>query len=144
MYKLIFSTADINEKVEEYTYLFNLKIYLNLYYANNYFSKIMFRDVYKENNYYSEDLGGNSGLDIWITQCSLYNGPMALKDVQEIHLNRCDNRFAVNIKSASDKIDLQCWRLEIYQHNQDRITFFPSIDKDRLPIFDRKGQDTIN
>lgn len=144
MYKLIFSTADINEKVEEYTYLFNLKIYLNLYYANNYFSKIMFRDVYKENNYYSEDLGGNSGLDIWITQCSLYNGPMALKDVQEIHFNRCDNRFAVTIKSASDKIDLQCWRLEIYQHNQDRITFFPSIDKDRLPIFDRKGQVTIN
>ena len=138
MYNLVFSTADLDDNTEEYTYHFDRNIYLNLYYANNYFSKIMFRDVYLENNYFVEDIGNEGGLDIWITQCAHYNGPMAIKNVQTIIFNKCDNRFQINIKSASDQIDLQCWRLEIYQHNQDRVTFFPSVDSDRLPIFNKR------
>lgn len=65
----------------------------------------MFRDVYMENNYVVEDMGIEGGLDIWITQCTHYNGPMAIKNVKTIVFNKCDNRFQINIKSASDQID---------------------------------------
>lgn len=107
---------------------------LNLYYVNNYFSKLLVRDVSMENGCFSE----KGAKDIWVFECSHYKGPLALFDVQEILFHRHQEGFQISINATAGKIDLQCWRLEICQHNQDRLMFFPSIDAHGLSIFNQK------
>ncbi len=48
MYDIVFSTDDINQDQEEYIYVFDTVKVLNLYFVNNHFSKLLFRDVSME------------------------------------------------------------------------------------------------